>query len=96
MFSSSEDESEGSSFSRIVVWNTLMSQEMIFLRLVSGNDTELVKKTNRRATTKSFFEIGSDFSEELSQLSWEPHVHTPPRQGSQNNGASSHVATALA
>ena len=34
---------------------------MIFLRLVSGNDTELVKKTNRRATTKSFFEIGSDF-----------------------------------
>jgi hypothetical protein len=61
MFSSSEDESEGSSFSRIVVWNTLMSQEMIFLRLVSGNDTELVKKTNRRATTKSFFEIGSDF-----------------------------------
>ena len=54
-------------------------------------------KTNRRATTKSFFEIGSDFfSEELSQLSWEPHVRSPPLQGSQNNGASSHVTTALA
>ena len=74
-----------------------MSQIITFLLFVSGNDTELVKKTNRRATTKSFFEIGSDsFSEELSQLSWEPHVHTPPRQESQNNGASSHVATALA
>ena len=40
---------------------------MTFLLSVSGNDTELVRKTNCRATTKSFFEIESDRAEELSK-----------------------------
>ena len=65
---------------------------MIFLRFVSGNDTELVKKTNCRATTKSFFEIESDRAEELSKTFMGATRSLYPRQGSQNNGASSHVA----
>ena len=49
-------------------------------------------KTNCRATTKSFFEIESDRAEELSKTFMGATRSLFPRQGSQNNGASSHVA----
>jgi hypothetical protein len=58
-----------------------MSQQMIFLLLVSGNDTELIKKTNCRATTKSFFEIESDRAEELSKTFMGATRSLFPRQG---------------
>ena len=49
-------------------------------------------KANCRATTKSFFEIESEQAKELSKTFIGATRSLFPRQGSQNNGASSHVA----
>ena len=66
----------------------------IALQRAKGRDGG--EKSICRTTTKACLEIESEHAEELSNIFMRATRSLFPRQGSQNNGASSHVAMPLA